>query len=143
MLRLILRSLIFHWRVNLAIALGVMAGTAVLTGALVVGDSVRGSLAHLTLDRLGSIDHVLVTDRFFRRELTEELTGQAEFKRHFSAALPAVLVQGTLENPVPEHRARAGRVMVLGCEEQFWKLGSGRPARLPGKDDVVLNRPLA
>ena len=43
-----------------------MTATAVLTGALLVGDSVRGSLKHLALDRLGGIDYVLVTPRFFR-----------------------------------------------------------------------------
>ena len=55
-IRLILSSLWFHWRTNLAVACGVAVGTAVLTGALLVGDSMRGSLRHLTLDRLGRID---------------------------------------------------------------------------------------
>ncbi|HUY36586.1 MAG TPA: hypothetical protein VMV69_27875 [Pirellulales bacterium] len=49
--RLILVSLLHHRRMNFAVAFGVVAGTAVLTGALLVGDSVRGSLRHLTLDR--------------------------------------------------------------------------------------------
>ena len=39
--RLILRSLLHHWRLNVAVGLGVTAGTAVLTGALLVGDSGR------------------------------------------------------------------------------------------------------
>src|SRR6187399_1795025 len=82
MLQLILRGLAHHRRIHFAIALGVMAGTAVLTGALVVGDSVRGSLTHLALDRLGTIDEVLVTDRFFRTELPQELAAQPEFKQH-------------------------------------------------------------
>ena len=56
------RSLAFHWRMHLAVALGVAAATAVLTGALLVGDSVRGSLRHLALDRLGKIEQILVTD---------------------------------------------------------------------------------
>ena len=42
--RLRLRNLLFHWRGNLAVFLGVVVGTAVLTGALLVGDSLRGSL---------------------------------------------------------------------------------------------------
>ncbi len=62
------RSLLYHWRSNLAVALGVMAATAVLTGALVVGDSVSGSLRHLAIDRLGDIDAALVTPHFFRTE---------------------------------------------------------------------------
>ena len=53
------KSLRHHWRIHLAVALGVAAATAVLTGALVIGDSVRGSLRHLVLDRLGRIDELL------------------------------------------------------------------------------------
>ena len=51
--RLVLASLLYYWRTNLAVAAGVVAGTAVLTGALLVGDSMKGSLRHLALDRLG------------------------------------------------------------------------------------------
>ena len=47
--RLLLRNLLFHWRGNSAVVLGVAVGTAVLTGALLVGDSLRGSLRELTL----------------------------------------------------------------------------------------------
>ena len=60
-------------RVHIAVALGVMTATAVLTGALVVGDSMRGSLRHLALDRLQGIDDALVVPRFFRAELADEL----------------------------------------------------------------------
>ncbi len=42
--RLRLRNLLYHGRGNLAVFLGVVVGTAVLTGALLVGDSLRGSL---------------------------------------------------------------------------------------------------
>lgn len=62
-LTFILRSLTHHARLNLAVALGVMAGVAVLTGALVVGASVRGSLRGLSLERLGPVDEALVSDR--------------------------------------------------------------------------------
>jgi len=45
-------------------------GTAVLTGALMVGDSVRGSLRELGLQRLLGFHHALHSgDRFFRVEL--------------------------------------------------------------------------
>ena len=37
----------------------------VLAGALIVGDSVRGSLRDMTLDRLGDVDLALVAERFF------------------------------------------------------------------------------
>src|SRR5207248_64291 len=67
--RLLLRNLLFHRRGNFAVLLGVAVGTAVLTGALLVGDSLRGSLRGLALKRLGWVDHSLVAGRFFREEV--------------------------------------------------------------------------
>ena len=53
--------------------LGVVVGAAVLTGALLVGDSLRGSLRDLTLRRLGWVDDALIGGRFFREEAVEGL----------------------------------------------------------------------
>ena len=39
-----LRGLKHYWKMNLAVLLAAAVNTAVLTGALIVGDSVRGSL---------------------------------------------------------------------------------------------------
>jgi putative ABC transport system permease protein len=71
--RLLALNLRYHWRGNLAVFLGIALGTAVLTGALFVGDSLRGSLRALTLDQLGWVEHALVPGRFFRHELVEQL----------------------------------------------------------------------
>ena len=59
------RALIHYWRINLAVALAAAVASAVLTGALLVGDSVRGSLRTLTLDRLGLVDSALIGDRLY------------------------------------------------------------------------------
>ena len=144
--RFILRSLVYHWRVNLAVSLGVAAATAVLTGALLVGDSVRGSLRRLTLDRLGRIDEVLLTDRFFRAELANELSADESFQQHFHTATPAILFpRGTVEKPGGDRPSRATQVVVVGCDEAFWDLGDRqiKPKELPGQDEIVLNAPLA
>ena len=67
-------TLFYHWRANLAVGLGVVAATAVITGALVVGDSVQTSLLDMHLDRLGRIDMAIGgRDRFVREELAAEL----------------------------------------------------------------------
>ena len=50
-------SVTHHWRTNLAVVLGVAAAVSVLAGALLVGDSVRGSLRDIALGRLGDTDH--------------------------------------------------------------------------------------
>ena len=89
--RLVWKSLWHHWRLNLAVALGVTAATAVLIGALLVGDSVRASLLNLTLDRLGRIDEVLITDRFFREQLAAELADQRGFSKFFDRSVPAIV----------------------------------------------------
>ncbi len=146
--RLIGRNLAYHWRINATVALGVAAATAVLTGALLVGDSMRGSLRQLTLDRLGRIDAVLVTDRFFRPQLADELAASAEFKQHFAEALSTILVQGTVERrpdsaDASQHRARASHVTVLGCDQRLWELDSKEPSRRPARGEVVLNAKLA
>jgi len=67
------RSLFHFWRTNLAVILGVAVATAVIGGALIVGDSVRASLRQMTLDRLGKIDAALTGLRFIRQELGEEI----------------------------------------------------------------------
>ena len=76
------RSLRHYWSTNLAIALGVAAATAVLTGALIVGESMRSSLRELTLQRLGKIDEMLVSDGFFRTALADEIKQLETFQQH-------------------------------------------------------------
>jgi ABC-type antimicrobial peptide transport system permease subunit len=122
-----------------------MAATAVLTGAMVVGDSVTLSLRHLAIDRLGRIDAALVTPHFFREKLAAEVAADPSFQQQtvFTAALPAIMLQGTLENPAGQHHHRAGNVAVLGTGEDFWKLGHGGPPKPPMRGEIVLNQPLA
>ncbi len=140
--RIALRSLAFYRRTNFALALGIMAATAVLTGALVVGDSVRGSLRHLIIDQLGRIDEVLVTPGFFREALAGEIAAAPQFRQNFATAMPAILLQGSLES-ASDSQHRAGGVTVLGAPAEFWQLGRGGPAKPPAGDAIVLNQPLA
>lgn len=140
-LRFVISSLVYHWRMNAAVAMGVAVGTAVLAGALLVGDSVRGSLRHLMLDRLGRIDDVLVSDRMFSTGLVTELNASPDFNASFDVALPAILLEGSSSQP--DSGARANRVSLIGCDERFWKLGSGGPQRPIAEGDVVVNQSLA
>jgi len=70
-----IRSSLWHYRrVQLATVAGVAVATAVVTGALLVGDSLRGSLRGLTLERLGRIESVLVAEHPFREKMSEGVT---------------------------------------------------------------------
>jgi ABC-type lipoprotein release transport system permease subunit len=143
LLRLTLATLWFHWRTNLAVACGVAAGAAVLTGALLVGDSMWGSLRHLTLDRLGRIDEALVSDHFFRAVLADQLAAKPGSANGTASAAPAILLRVSLENADSQSPARAGRVELVGCDGRFWRLGFGGPRQLPQPHQIVLNQPLA
>ncbi len=71
---LLLRSLRFHWRAHLGVLLGAAVGSAALIGALVVGDSVRGSLREMAMRRLGPINAALdAGDRLVGADLAQRL----------------------------------------------------------------------
>ncbi len=114
------RALIHHWRMNLAVAAGAAVATAVLTGALLVGDSVRGSLRQLTLERLGGVDHALASQRFFRQEVAADLAGDPVFGERFAAAAPAILLSGGAQHA--ETGTRASRVGLQGVDDDFLTL---------------------
>src|SRR5205085_8841287 len=75
--RLLLHNLAFHWRTHLAVLLGVAVGSAALTGALLVGDSLRGSLRDRAEQQRCGVDYALVRGQFFtaRHELKEVWSG--------------------------------------------------------------------
>ena len=141
---LVVRSFRFHGRVNCVVMLSVMVATAVLTGALLVGDSMKHSLKSLVVERLGRIDRVLVATHFFRDELATEIAANPEFKKHFSEAIGVIFFpNGTVE--LSEKDAiRTGNVTVLGIDAEFWKLGDQKLSdkSLAG-DEIILNQELA
>src|SRR6476620_8385171 len=71
--RLIKRSLAYYWQTNLVVVLGVAIAVAVLTGALLIGESVRGSLRDLVAQRLGRTDDFVASTGFFREQLATDL----------------------------------------------------------------------
>src|ERR1043165_909835 len=137
-LTLILRSLRFHARSHLGALLGASIGSAVLIGALVVGDSVRQSLRDMALSRLGKVEFALAGgDRFFRDQLAGDLKRQLD-----GEVAPVLQVFGVAVSG--DGSARANRVQILGVDERFWKLAEQpRAAAKISDDTVILNQPLA
>jgi putative ABC transport system permease protein len=119
---LIIRSATFHWRTNLAVVFGVAVAVAVLAGALVVGDSVRGSLRDIALGRLGRTDVALTSAGFFREEVAIDLRNALGASA--TATAPLVIANGfvTLESS----GRRASNVFVYGVDERFWEF-NGQP----------------
>lgn len=159
-IQFVLRSLFYFARINLAVSLGVLAATAVLTGALLVGDSMRGSLRNISLDGLGKIDEILLSERFFRAELAAELEATDGFDEQFDRSEAIVIfpnASASMKVSADEKNV-ANEVTLIGCKNSFWDFSDdkirprGPNGVLPDFDNidlssttvpVVINEPLA
>jgi putative ABC transport system permease protein len=139
--RLVLRGLAYHWRTNLAVVLGVATAVAVLAGALLVGDSVRGSLRDLVLQRLGRADYLVISTGFFREQLADDLQTNPAFAPAFSGVAPLVVVQGFVSDQ--ESGRRAGQVRVYGVDDRFWRFHGVDAVSGPEGLDALLSPALA
>src|SRR4029453_11535649 len=106
------RVVTYYWRSHLAVVLGVATAVAVLSGALLVGDSVRGSLRDLVLGRLGRTDRVVVASGFFPEALAADLKNDAAAR--VGAAAPLIMMQGLVSEQGSGRRA--SRVNVYGVD---------------------------
>jgi hypothetical protein len=126
---LLWRSLLYFWRTNLAVIAGVAIAVATLAGALLVGDSVRGSLRALVLNRLGNTQTVVTAAHFFREGLADDLGGA-----------PLIALEGVVANP--RNKSRSSGVQVYGIDERFWRF-HGRDLPAPADREVYLSEALA
>ncbi len=126
------KSIRYYRKQHLAVFAASLLGTAVLTGALIVGDSVKLSLQNLVEARLGKTQVAMSTaDRFVRSALADEI------KRETGAHTVALLQnQGLAINP--ENDLRLENTRVFGVDDGFWDLGSSRPPQ-PENDEVVVS----
>ena len=109
--QLLKRSLTYYWHTNLVVVLGVAVAVSVLAGALLIGESVRGSLRDLSTRRLGKTDDLISSANFFREQLAADLG--------IGATCPLIALKGVAVNE--PNKRRAGEVKVYGVDERFWK----------------------
>ncbi|HYE98225.1 MAG TPA: FtsX-like permease family protein, partial [Planctomycetota bacterium] len=127
---LVLRGLRFHARTNLGVLAGCALSTAVLAGALFVGDSARASLSRGALARLGGVVSAMET-------------GSRTFADDLPARMKGVRASAGLR--VAGMALRDGRqvnaVDVIGVDASFFGFGQGGPVLRSG--DVALGARLA
>jgi putative ABC transport system permease protein len=138
---LVLRSLTYYWRTNLAVVAGVATAVAVLAGALLVGDSVRGSLRDLVLQRLGRTDLVVASGSFFGERLADAVRANPSFASSFDGVAPLIVVRGLLASQ--ESGRRVGQVRVYGVDDRFWTFHSVADITGPVDRDVLISTALA
>lgn len=96
-------------RTHVAVAFGVATSVAVLAGSLLVGSSVRESLASIVTSRLGATDLLVSAETPF----TESLSERVPVRSVPLFALDAVVVHQS-------SRLRAGNVSVYGVDDRFF-----------------------
>lgn len=142
---LVWRSLTRFRALHLALAIGIAAATSVIVGALVVGDSVRGSLRGLVIERLGRIECAMLAQRFFDPTLLDQATegiGHSDIRLAPMIVLPSVAVELSRDGQLQ----RAAQVQALGIEPEFWTLVSRNSSLYETEleaDEVALNTALA
>jgi putative ABC transport system permease protein len=139
--QLVLRGLSYYWRTNAAVVLGVATAVAVLAGALLVGDSVRGSLRDLVVRRLGLTDRVVVSSGFFREALADDLRADGTFAPSFASICPMIAVPGLVSDQTSGRRA--AHVQVYGVDDRFWRFHGRAAATAPQGRDALLSPALA
>ncbi len=133
--QLVWRGVTYFWRTNLAVVLGVATAVAVLSGALLVGHSVRGSLADLVTRRLGAADTVIASPLYFREQLAADIAGHPRFGDLFRAATPMIVADGVVT--AQESGRRAGRVKVYGVDDRFWRFHGVAPPEFADREAAL------
>jgi len=132
------KSLKYFKHSYLAVIIGAALSTAVITGALIVGDSVRYSLKRISLERLGKTEYAVDSgEQFWTVALADRMS--KKINRSCSAAL---LVKGIIS--VDGGSKRRSGIQVIGVDNKFWKLSRKQhsfPVLKPG--DAVINQALA
>jgi len=105
---MVFRNLRYFWVSNVPVLLGVMLGATVLTGALFVGDSLRGSLRARTDRQLNGVGSAFIGTRMIREETAQRVPDAA----------PALLLTGSaVARPAEETQHRLGRTTILGLTD--------------------------
>ena len=134
----ILRNLTFFRRIHIWVLLGVMASTAILVGALIVGDSVRHSLRQIVFARLGKTEFAMTSgDRFFRVQVAQKLSEALE-----TVVAPILQTRGIAV--ANGGQRRVNNIQVVGVDTRFGDVGGASHVfENLSPDEVIVNHPLS
>jgi ABC-type antimicrobial peptide transport system permease subunit len=135
--KLAFNSFIHYFKANLLVAIGIAISTAVLTGALIIGDSVTFSLEQSTFYRLGNTKYLVSTlDRYFRSQLAGELAVKGGFK-----VAPALILDGMAASEGGENRVN--KVQITGIDDHFVEISQSVIYQKLKGNEVVISENLA
>ena len=142
--RLLLDSIRHYWRTHLGVILGSALAALVLTGALMVGDSVKATLRAQAEARVGKIGEALLCGERFVPWSHEVEKRPSVVARTFAPgpdAAGVLMLSGTAARS--DGKARANKVQIVGVDDAFWKLSPSANAVPLTANEIALNERLA
>jgi len=132
------RSFRFYLRSNLLLSAGSAVGALILTGALLIGFSLRESIHSIHERRLGKTQWLLHSSTGqIRASLADSISAYSGVK-----AAPLLLQTGSVG--VVGGNNLVHRVNIIGVDERFWEFGpDGAELQSFGDDAAVVNSALA
>jgi putative ABC transport system permease protein len=136
--KLLSRSLDFYRKSHFWVVLGTMISTAILVGALVIGDSVKFSLQQIVFDRLGNTEFALTSgDRFFRAQIADDLAKILD-----TTVAPLLQTNGIAI--VEGGQRRLNNVQIIGVDDRFGKIAGIKDFyNHISPDEAIINHHLA
>ena len=130
-LSFILSSARHYGRAHLGLLFGAFLASAILSGSLLVGDSVKASLRRVAELRLGQVHAGIIGgDRWVTEKLARE-----------TKSVPMIIASGSVS--AATGKARVNAAQVLGVDDGFWQLGpSGKTFPIKA-GEVVINDTMA
>jgi len=134
--RLLLQNLKYFRKEHLLLFAGMILSTAILTSALIIGDSVKYSLNALVSKRLGQTQQIILTqERFFPATFSKTL------EKELQTTIAPVLVERGMASS-DQSMVTVPNIQVCGVESSFWKMGNCTMPEL-NQDEVIINQKLA
>ncbi len=142
--RLLLDSIRHYWRTHLGVVLGSALAALVLTGALMVGDSVKATLRAQAEARVGKIGEALLCgERFVPWPRAAEKRPQVVARTFAPGPDAAGVLMLVGSANASGGAARANKVQIIGVDDAFWKLSPGGGAIALAQNEIALNERLA
>lgn len=134
--KFIIRSTWYYRRQHLSLFLGMAISAAVLTGALIIGDSIQFSLEKLVENRLGKTKIAVIGGSRF---MDTRLASKLEKCIHIPVS-PVLMLRGIAINP--ESDTRINQTSIYGIDQTFGRLYNSLLTAL-AEDEAIINNNIA
>ncbi|MCF6174352.1 MAG: FtsX-like permease family protein [Victivallaceae bacterium] len=135
-LALVKRNLGFYRRQTLQVILAIVLTTAIISGAFLIGTSVKNSLKTAMNNRLGQVTYALFqTERWFKADLGQRLSNSSERPCSALISVPAYM---TGDN------GQTIKVNLYGVESSFFQFAPQQNmVKIPAPGEALINRTAA